>query len=146
MCDDINITHDSIRQNGDSLRGEKLEDILAFIVAKIGPQIGDTIVIARTPFGWEAGKRHKAIDGYCQPPPSPNCPAVAEMKVLKRFAREIIQDYCWDLGDPDGGDIQDFAEKLGLIVPKIASSEESDPERDIEEGDKIFVFAERLKE
>ena len=71
----------------------------------------------------------------------------AEIARLKKFAREIIKDYCWDLGDPDGGDIQDLAEQLGLIVPHIATADEVDSERDrFEEGDKIFVFAEWLKE
>ena len=71
----------------------------------------------------------------------------AEIVRLKKFARDIIKDYCWDLGDPDGGDIQDLAEQLGLIVPHIATADEVDSERDrFEEGDKIYVFAEWLKE
>ena len=61
------------------------------------------------------------------------------------FARQVIMDYCWDIFVPDGGDIQDRAVKLGLIEPKTATAEDADPERDIFQGDTIYVFTDKLK-
>ncbi len=58
---------------------------------------------------------------------------------LKEFARKTIMGYCWEMGDPDGGDIQELAEKCGLIEPHIATAEEVDDEwSDYEVGDTIF--------
>ena len=66
---------------------------------------------------------------------------------LKAFAREIIKDYCWNYGDPDGGSIQDLAEKLGLIEPCIATKEDVDDEYDdYGVGETIFKFTEILKD
>jgi hypothetical protein len=63
---------------------------------------------------------------------------------LMDFARKIIADYCWgSYSDPDGGDVQDLAERLGIIVPTIATEE--DATADIEPGDKIYKFAEWMK-
>lgn len=36
--------------------------------------------------------------------------------VLAEFARHMICKYAWSYGDVDGGDVQDVAEKLGLIT------------------------------
>ncbi len=70
----------------------------------------------------------------------------AENEKLKKFAREIIKDYCWNHGDPDGGDVQDLAENLGLIKSRIATEKDVDPEwDDYEVGDTIFVFSDILK-
>jgi len=66
---------------------------------------------------------------------------------LKEFARSIIKDYCWDLGDPDGGSVQDLAEKLGLIEPHIATEADVDPEwDDYEAGDTVYKFSEILRD
>ena len=66
---------------------------------------------------------------------------------LKAFARKIIADYCWACGDPDGGSIQELAEKLGLIEPHVATEEDVDPEfDDYEVGDTIYKFTDVLKE
>jgi hypothetical protein len=35
----------------------------------------------------------------------------------KRFAEQVIREWCWDYVEPDGGDLQDLAEKCGIIVP-----------------------------
>lgn len=70
----------------------------------------------------------------------------AEKKVLSEFAREIIRDYCWNLGDPDGGTVQDLAEKLGLIEPCTATEEDIISEFDeYAVGDTIFKFTDILK-
>ena len=70
----------------------------------------------------------------------------AENKRLKEFARPVIRQECWSIFEQDGGDIQELAEKLGLIEPRIATKEDVDDESDHEVGDKIFVFSETLKE
>lgn len=73
--------------------------------------------------------------------------AKTELEKLKDFAREIIKDYCWNLGDPDGGSIQDLAEKLGLIGPQIATEEDIDSEFSYHEvGDTIYKFTDILVE
>ncbi len=69
-----------------------------------------------------------------------------ELERLKGFARPIIRLYCWDMLEPDGCDIQALAEKMGLIVPHIATKEDVDDERDYGVGDKIYKFSDRLKE
>ncbi len=73
-------------------------------------------------------------------------PLLAENEKLKEFACEIIKDYCWNHGDPDGCEIQDLAENLGLIKSRIATEKDVDPEwDDYEVGDTIFVFSDILK-
>ena len=72
---------------------------------------------------------------------------VKDINNLKEFARSIIKDYCWDLGDPDGGSVQDLAEKLGLIEPHIATEADVDPEwDDYEAGDTVYRFSEILRD
>ena len=68
-----------------------------------------------------------------------------EAEKLKEFARYIIERECWSIYDLDGGDIQDLAEKLGLIEPHIATEEDVDDSTDYEVGDTIFRFTEALK-
>ncbi len=70
----------------------------------------------------------------------------AENKRLKEFARHIIRQYCWDMLEPDGGDIQEWAEKLGLLVPHAATKDDIDDESDYGVGDTIFKFSELLQE
>ena len=65
----------------------------------------------------------------------------AENKQLAKFAREIIEEYCWNLCDPDGGSIQDLAKKLNLIKPHIATTEDVDDFSDFDVGDNICKFA-----
>lgn len=66
--------------------------------------------------------------------------------VLAEFARQMIGAYCWNICEPDGGDMQEVAEKLGLLVPHIATAEDVDDEfDDYEEGDTIFKFSDILK-
>jgi hypothetical protein len=69
-----------------------------------------------------------------------------EETALREFARTIIADYCWGYTrEPDGGDVQELAEKLGLIVPHIATAEEAATNDDFETGDTIYKFAEWLE-
>ena len=71
----------------------------------------------------------------------------AENKPLKEFARRIIEDYCWTIANPpDGGSIQDFAEKLGLIEAHPATADDAIDFPDFEVGDTIYKFSEILKE
>lgn len=64
---------------------------------------------------------------------------------LKEFSRRIIADYCWGYGEPDGGDVQELAERLGLIEPHAAT--EDDAKRfECDVGDTVYRFAEWLKE
>lgn len=71
-----------------------------------------------------------------------------DIEALKEFARYIIETECW--GYPwelDGGDVQERAEKLGLIEPHTATEEDVDPEFDYHEvGDTIYKFTNILKE
>ena len=65
----------------------------------------------------------------------------AENKRLAEFAREIILEYCWNLSNPEGGSIQDLAEKLNLIEPHIATAEDVDDDfSDFGIGDTIYKF------
>jgi len=40
----------------------------------------------------------------------------ADTARLREFAATIIRRECWDFVEPDGGDVQDLAEHLGLIT------------------------------
>lgn len=68
-----------------------------------------------------------------------------EYVVMRHFLRRIIKDYCWGHSDPDGGEIQDRAERLGIIVPRIATLVDSVSMDDVEVGDRIFVFADWMQ-
>ncbi len=68
-----------------------------------------------------------------------------ESERLKGFARRVIKDVCWNMSEPDGGDMQDIAEKLGLIKSVIAKSDDIDEDSDFEVGDIIFKFTDILK-
>ena len=70
----------------------------------------------------------------------------AENEKLKEFARHVIETECWTLCEQDGGDLQELAEKLGLIEPHIATEDDIDDESDFEVGDKIYKFSDMLKE
>lgn len=70
----------------------------------------------------------------------------AELEKLKEFARHIIEIECWSLFDQDGGDIQDLAEKLGLIEQHIATEDDINEDiSDFEVGDTIYKFSKVLK-
>ena len=46
---------------------------------------------------------------------------------LKKFAEYIFDSYCWeDCSEPDGGDIQDKAEELGLLEKRAVNPDEND--------------------
>ncbi len=72
----------------------------------------------------------------------------AELDKLKEFARKVITTECWSLDSQDGGDLQELAEKLGLIVKYTATKDDIDDEfgSDFEIGDTIFKFSDMLKE
>ena len=69
----------------------------------------------------------------------------AENKNLKEFARHVIETECWSLYEQDGCELQELAEKLGLIKSQIATENDIDDESDFEIGDKIYKFTEVLK-
>lgn len=49
-----------------------------------------------------------------------------ENESLRKFASYVLQSYCWDnCAEPDGGEIQDKAESLGLIELRPISPEDS---------------------
>jgi hypothetical protein len=65
-----------------------------------------------------------------------------EVDALVQFARYVISEYCWGYSsEPDGGDLQDVAERLGLIEPHIATAEDAEGELDFGPGDQIYKFA-----
>ncbi len=69
----------------------------------------------------------------------------AELGKLKQFARYIIRVECWDMQEPDGGDTQELAEKLGLIKKHIATKNDVDSEfDDYGIGDTIYKFSDTL--
>jgi len=65
----------------------------------------------------------------------------AELKPLREFARKVIGQECWGYNSMDGAEIEELAEKLGLIVPHIATEEDVNEESSFEIGDTIFVFS-----
>ena len=65
---------------------------------------------------------------------------------MQKFARRVIKQECWSYFDLDGGDIQDWAEKLGLIEKHTATKEDVGEESDFEVGDTIYKFSQALKE
>jgi len=74
----------------------------------------------------------------------------AENKILKEFARSVIKEVCWDLGgtrlrELDGGNVQAFAARLGLIKRHTITEADKDkyPDRDV--SDPIFKFSEILE-
>ena len=68
-----------------------------------------------------------------------------QLKAAQIFARHVIKQECWGLADLDGGDIQDLAEKLGLIVKHIATEADIGEDSDFEVGDTIYKFSDTLK-
>jgi len=65
-----------------------------------------------------------------------------EVEALAKFARSIIADYCWGYStEPDGGDVQELAERLGLIEPHIATAEDAEGQADFGPGDTIYKFS-----
>ena len=74
--------------------------------------------------------------------------AKEENKRLREFARHVIRQECWSLFDQDGHDLQELAEKLGLIVPGVATQEDVDDElynSYYELDDTMYKFSETLK-
>ncbi len=69
----------------------------------------------------------------------------AENEDLKEFARHVIRTECWSLYEQDGCELQELAEKLGLIEPQTATENDIDEESDFEIGDTIYKFTEVLK-
>ncbi len=70
----------------------------------------------------------------------------AENKALKEFARYVIRTECWCQYEQDGCELQDLAEKLGLIVSSIVTADEVDDFEDFIVGDEIYKFSDILKE
>ncbi len=68
-----------------------------------------------------------------------------ENKRLREFARFVIRQECWSIFEQDGLEIQDLAEKLGLIVPHIVAVDD-DYDIDNAVGDTIFIFSDTLEE
>ena len=69
-----------------------------------------------------------------------------ENKQLKEFARKTIQAECWGCVPLDGFEIQDLAEKLGLIQEHGATESDVDEESDFEVGDIIYKFTDFMKD
>ena len=59
---------------------------------------------------------------------------------------------CWNLPpEVDGGDVQEVAEKMGIIVPVKATQQQADDLNeehgiDLEAGDTIYQWADWMKE
>ena len=72
--------------------------------------------------------------------------AVNSHDKLVEFTKWIIRCHLWDYTEPDGLDIQEKAEKLGLIKSREATKDDIHEESDYEEGDIIYEFTDTLKE
>ena len=68
-----------------------------------------------------------------------------ELEQLKEFARSVIRQECWAIEPLDGAEIQDLAERLGLIIPCVATEADVDEECEYEVGDRIYKFSNVLK-
>lgn len=71
---------------------------------------------------------------------------VAQLHALKEFARKVIQAECWGDVPLDGVDIQELAEKLGLIESRFATEEDEHEFSDFVVGDVIFGYSDILTE
>ncbi len=72
---------------------------------------------------------------------------IRELTALQKFARHVIRQECWGVYDElDGLEIQDLAEKLGLIAKHTATKEDIDEDSGYEVGDIIYKFTDVLKE
>jgi len=75
----------------------------------------------------------------------------AENDKLKKFVREFIRVECWGyVPTVDGFDVQDVAEKMGIIVLAQATQEDADrlngmDDMDIEEGDVFYKWADWME-
>lgn len=70
-----------------------------------------------------------------------------EEKIAKlvKFCREFISVECWGYQpEIDGGDVQELAEKCGLIESHIATEEDVDEADSFEVGEKIYRFTDIL--
>ena len=70
---------------------------------------------------------------------------MTETEALKEFARQVIKVECWGCDPLDGFEIQELAEKLGLIQEHIATELDVDEESEFEVGDPIYKFTDILK-
>ena len=76
----------------------------------------------------------------------------AENAKLKAFIREFVSVECWGyIPEVDGGDVQEVAEKMGIIVPVKATQQQTDDLNeehgiDLEEGDVIYNWSDLMKE
>ena len=87
--------------------------------------------------------------GYCMMLEDNNKLRVAlrrDNERLKEFAQKVIKAECWDYDSLDGCDIQDLAEKLGLIKKCMATEADVDDRSDYGVGDMIYKFTETLKD
>ena len=95
---------------------------------------------------WNHCPKHKEIIEWKGQVECPVCPLQADIENLKEFARYIIKVECWSIYDQDGGDIQELAEKLGLIKKHIATEADVNPDvDDFEVGDTIYKFSDVLE-
>ena len=69
----------------------------------------------------------------------------ADNKLLKEFARNVIMVEVWGLDELDGCELQELAERLGLIESYIATEADVDEESDFEVGDKMYKFSQALQ-
>jgi hypothetical protein len=71
-----------------------------------------------------------------------------KLRKAKEFSRWIIANYVWQGGAPDGGEVQEVAEKLGIIEPEYATPDNRALWQHIdycEVGDRFYVFADWVK-
>ena len=92
------------------------------------------------------GKKDRIISGSVPDKKVTYQELQSQLATLQEFARYIIRTECWGGGYIDGGDVQELAEKLGLILPHTATEEDVDEDYDYEVGDKTYKLSEMLEE
>jgi hypothetical protein len=74
--------------------------------------------------------------------------ALREDRAAREFARWAIRNTAWQGGSLDGGDVQEMAEKLGIIERRTATVENKDQWQFIDyvaPGDWFYVLADWIK-
>lgn len=67
-----------------------------------------------------------------------------QLESTREFGRRVIQAM-WDGGDVNGGDIQEWAEELGLIFRRKATKDDSQCYAEIEVGEMMYEFEDWMR-
>lgn len=74
--------------------------------------------------------------------------ALEKDRAAREFTRWVIRNTAWQGGNLDGGDVQEMAEKLGIVERQTATAENRNEWQFIDYcavGDAFYVFSEWIK-